>query len=50
MIRKIYEIIKDALVKIALTSKKYHAKDFNSFLQKKAHEKTYEILNDELSR
>lgn len=49
MIRKIYEIIKDALVKIALTSKKYHAKDFNSFLQKKAHEKTYELLNDELS-
>ena len=49
MIRKVYEIIKDALVKIALTSKKYHAKDFNSFLQKKAHEKTFEILNDELS-
>lgn len=49
MIRKVYEIIKDALVKIALTSKKYHAKDFNSFLQKKAHEKTFEILSDELS-
>ena len=30
MIRKVYEIIKDALVKIALTSKKYHAKNLNS--------------------
>ena len=34
MIRKVYEIIKDALVKIALTSKKYHAKDFNFFTKK----------------
>ena len=49
MIRYIYEKIKTFFVKILLTSFRYHNVDFESFLINKSHEKTYEILYEELS-
>tara|TARA_B110000037_G_C16981279_1_gene449123 strand:- start:192 stop:914 length:723 start_codon:yes stop_codon:yes gene_type:complete len=49
MIRNIYETIKTIFVKILLTSFRYQNVDFESFLINKSHEKTYEILHEELS-
>lgn len=48
-LKNIYEKVKNIFVKILITGFQYYNKDFESFLINKSHEKTYEILNEELA-